>query len=113
MSVLRTWSGMLRLKPSTQLVGAAGGCGGREAGEPAPNHRTVLGPRLELAEHADRAERDPVYEKIRRRQVDLLTQLECGAARVGDAGRLVAKPRPGELELFHGKGFEHRPDVLE
>ena len=54
---------------------------------------------LQLAQHADRAERDPVDQQVGRRQVELAAELVGRAARVGDPGGLLPQPGPGEVEV--------------
>src|SRR5690348_9426246 len=47
----------------------------REAGQPLLEDRAVGGLSLELAQHADRAQRHPVDQQVGRRQVELAAEL--------------------------------------
>src|SRR5262249_54788754 len=112
------WSPATAASPSTNSwsapatrPGEPGSVG--EARQPALQHAAVAGLGVELAEDADRAERDAVDHQVRRGQVELLAELVGLAAGVAEAGRLAAQPGAAEAELVHRDRLQHRYQVVE
>src|SRR4051812_44121700 len=69
---------------------------GGEAGEGVGQDGCEGRLRLELRQHPDAAEPDPVDQQVLRRQVDLEHRRVAGGAGIVDAVELSAHPGPGE-----------------
>ena len=68
---------------------------------------------LELAQHADGAQRHPVDQQVLRRQVELQPGAVRRGARVADPHRLAAQPGPGEAERLGPAGSRIGREVVE
>src|SRR5579875_1116388 len=79
---------------------------------PSLGERAVRHGGAELAEDADRAERDAVDEHVGRRQVEQPADLRLGAPRVGDPGGLSAHPSAAERERRFAQRLDRRAEVV-